>query len=44
MLHDDQLWQKLRPLLYALDTFGTSLAIKVENPISGFSGKTGRPS
>jgi uncharacterized protein YjgD (DUF1641 family) len=44
MLHDDQLWQKLRLLLNALDTFGTSLALKVENPISAFSGKTGRPS
>ena len=43
MLRDDQLWQKLRPLLNALDAFGTSLARKVENPISAFSGKSGRP-
>lgn len=43
MLHDDELWQKLRPLLDAFDTFSTSLARKVENPISDFSGKSGRP-
>lgn len=42
MLHDDQLWRNLRPLLNALGAFGTSLARPVENPISEFSGKSGR--
>jgi uncharacterized protein YjgD (DUF1641 family) len=43
MLHDEQHWQRLRPLLEALKAFGTALARKVENPISEFSGKSGSP-
>jgi hypothetical protein len=43
MLHDEQHWQRLRPLLEALKAFGTTLARKVENPISEFSGKSGSP-
>lgn len=44
MLHDQELWQALTPLVAALKAFAAGLEQKVENPISSFSGKPGRPS
>ncbi len=44
MLHDEELWQALQPFISAVRAFGGGLHRQVENPISEFSGKSGRPS
>ncbi len=44
MLHDEQLWQALTPLVGALKSFAAGLDRQAENPISDFSGKPGKPS
>ncbi|HEU4625391.1 MAG TPA: hypothetical protein VG994_20785 [Steroidobacteraceae bacterium] len=44
MLHDEQLWRALSPLVAALKAFATRLDREVESPIADFSGKPGRPS
>jgi uncharacterized protein YjgD (DUF1641 family) len=44
MLHDEQLWRSLTPLVAALKSFSRRLDTPIENPISDFSGKPGRPS
>jgi uncharacterized protein YjgD (DUF1641 family) len=44
MLHDEQLWRSLTPLVAAIKAFSNRLDTPIENPISDFSGKPGRPS
>jgi uncharacterized protein YjgD (DUF1641 family) len=44
MLHDEQLWRSLTPLVAAIKAFSHRLDTPIENPISDFSGKPGRPS
>jgi uncharacterized protein YjgD (DUF1641 family) len=46
MLHDDDLWHALTPVVTALKVFASGMQANtnIENPISAFSGKTGSPS
>lgn len=44
LLRDEQLWRALTPLIEGLKGFAEGLAKPVFNPISDFSGKSGRPS
>lgn len=44
LLHDEQLWHALAPLIEGLKGFAEGLEKPVSNPISDFSGKPGRPS
>jgi uncharacterized protein YjgD (DUF1641 family) len=44
LLHDEQLWRALAPLIEGLKGFAEGLEKPVSNPISDFSGKPGRPS
>jgi uncharacterized protein YjgD (DUF1641 family) len=44
LLHDEQLWRAMAPLVEGLKAFAEGLGRTVENPISDFSGKQGRPS
>lgn len=43
MLHDDELWRAIMPVLEGLKSFGKDLDKEVTNPISAFSGKEGSP-
>lgn len=42
MLHDEQFWRGMQPLLGAIKAFGAGLGRPEQPPISGFSGKTAR--
>jgi uncharacterized protein YjgD (DUF1641 family) len=44
LLHDEQLWRALAPLIEGLKGFAEGLEKPVSNPISDFCGKPGRPS
>jgi uncharacterized protein YjgD (DUF1641 family) len=44
MLQDEHLWGALAPLGEALKAFAAGIERPVENPISAFSGKSGRTS
>lgn len=39
MLHDDELWAALMPIIEGLKTFATGLDKEAEKPITAFSGK-----
>ncbi len=41
MLHDEQLWHALTPVVAALKAFASGLERPVQNPISDFTGKSG---
>lgn len=41
MLHDEQLWRALTPIVSALKAFAAGLERPVQNPISDFTGKSG---
>lgn len=43
MLHDDELWAAVWPLLAGLKAFSDESGREVFNPISAFSGKRGEP-
>lgn len=43
LLHDEQLWRALVPLIEGLKGFADGLEKPVSNPIADFSGKPGRP-
>jgi uncharacterized protein YjgD (DUF1641 family) len=44
LLRDEQLWRALAPIIEGLKGFADGLAKPVSNPISDFSGKSGRAS
>lgn len=44
LLRDEQLWRALGPIIEGLKGFAEGLEKPVSNPISDFSGKSGRPS
>lgn len=44
MLHDEQLWRAVHPLIEGLKAFASGLDRPIENPISDFTGKSGRTS
>lgn len=44
LLHDEQLWRALAPLIEGLKGFAEGLEKPVSSPISDFAGKPGRPS
>jgi len=39
MLHDDELWHSLMPLLNGMKAFSRRMEEEVDKPISSFSGK-----
>lgn len=44
MLHDDDLWHALAPVVEALKTLPRGMNRHIDNPIGAFSGKAGSPS
>lgn len=40
MLHDEDLWHAVKPLIAGIKVFAERLDQEVENPISAFSGKS----